>query len=81
MKLAAAQSHPDSLRWSIRCDKVSVPIADIGVDVAATSSWIFQIPANCPAQWLELTGRAGDFTQQAEVTIAQFRLRRVRSNG
>jgi hypothetical protein len=81
MKLAAAQSHPDSLRWSIRCDKVSVPIADIGVDVAATSSWIFQIPASCPAQWLELTGRAGDFTQQAEVTIAQFRLRRVRSNG
>jgi hypothetical protein len=81
MQLAGESSHPDSLRWSIRCDKVSASIADIRVDVAATSGWIFQIPADCPAQWLELTGRAGDFTQQAEATIAQFSLRRVRPNG
>jgi hypothetical protein len=80
MQLAESSSHPESLHWSIRCDKVSEPVADIPVDVAAKRGWTFQIPADCPAQWLELSGRAGDFTQQAEATIARFSLKLVGSN-
>ena len=41
-------------------------------DQVARGAWTFQVPANCPAQWLELSGRSGDIAQQAEVTIANF---------
>jgi hypothetical protein len=80
MQLEGVSSHADSLRWSIRCDKVAVPIADIRVDIAAKHGWMFQIPADCPAQWLELSGRAGDFTQQAQATITGLSIKRVRPN-
>ena len=48
------------------------PIAIIGIDQAARRGWTFQVPANCPAQWLELSGRSGDIAQQAEATITGF---------
>jgi hypothetical protein len=80
MQLEGTSSHADSLRWSIRCDKVAVPVADIRVDVAAKRGWTFQIPAQCPAQWIELSGRAGDFAQQADATIGQLSVKRVAPN-
>jgi hypothetical protein len=80
MQLEGMSSHPDLLHWSIRCDKVAVPVADIRVDVAAKRGWTFQIPAHCTAQWLELSGRTGDFTQQADATIGRLSVKRVAPN-
>lgn len=80
MQLAGSSAHPELLRWSIRCEKSSEPIADIAIDQAAVRSWTFQLPANCPAQRLELVGRSADIAQQAEATITGFMLTREGSN-
>ena len=80
MQVVGAAVHPETLRWSIRCDKAQEPVASIGVDEAGRRGWIFQVPANCPAQWLELSGRSGDVAQQSEVTIAGLGLTRVASH-
>jgi hypothetical protein len=77
MQVTGVSSHPNSLHWSIRCDKTSGSVADIPLDVAAKSGWTFEVPSNCPAQWLELSGRAGDFTEQSEATITRIRLKHV----
>ena len=69
MQVVGAPVHAEALRWSVRCDGVQDPIASIGVDQAAIHGWTFQVPANCPAQWLELSGRSGDIAQQSDVTI------------
>lgn len=81
MQLGPAPVHPEALRWSIRCDKTSQPISSDALADVAAHSWTFQVPANCPAQWLELSGRSGDIAQQSEVTITNFALSRVAANG
>ena len=70
MQLVGANVHADQLHWSVRCANSGEPIATAGVDEAASRGWTFQIPATCRAQWLELSGRAADVAQQAEVTIS-----------
>jgi hypothetical protein len=78
MQLAGSPVHPETLRWSVRCDKTTEPLDSIGIDeLAARGGWNFQVPANCPAQWLELSGRSGDVSQQAEATITGFSLSRA----
>ena len=77
MQAAGSSVHPEALRWSIRCDKASEPFASIGLDEAARRPWTFNVPVNCPAQWLELSGRSGDIAQQSEVTIAALSLSRA----
>ena len=76
----AADAHPELLLWSIRCDKSPDPIASIRIDEAASRGWAFEVPADCPAQWLELSGRSGDISQQAEATITGFNLTRAGPN-
>jgi hypothetical protein len=39
------------------------------------------VPANCPAQWLKLSGMSGDISQQADVTIAGLKLEKAGPNG
>jgi len=75
MGSAADAVHAELLSWSVRCDKTSTPIATIALDAAARGS-TFRIPANCPAQWLELSGRSGDVAQQADLTIGRLSLTR-----
>jgi hypothetical protein len=72
-------AHPELLRWVLRCDQASQPLESVGLDEAAARGWNFAVPANCPAQWLELTGRSGDIAQQSEVTITGLKLTRVTS--
>lgn len=69
-----AEAHPELLHWSIRCDKSPDPVSSVRIDQAARGGWSFQVPAGCPAQWLELSGRSGDISQQAEATITGFNL-------
>lgn len=80
MGLLGSPAHPESLRWSIRCARANEPAASIGADQAAAHSWNFEVPTNCPAQWLELSGRSGDMSQQADVTIGPLRLVRAGKN-
>ena len=80
MHVIGAPSHPEAVRWSIRCDKGGEPISLAPVADVARKGWTFQVPANCPAQWLELSGRSGDVAQQSDVTIGGLTLTRVGGN-
>jgi hypothetical protein len=75
MRIVGAPVHAESLRWALRCDKSQEPVASVGLD-QASRGWTFQIPPNCPAQWLELSGRSGDVAQQSDVTITGLTLTR-----
>jgi hypothetical protein len=79
MLLVGATSHPESLRWSVRCDRSPEPFASVTLDAAARD-WAFQVPANCPAQWLELSGRSSDIRQQSEATITGLALVKAGGN-
>ena len=81
MQLVGAPVHSETLRWSVRCDQASDSLGGAGIDDVVSNGWTFQIPANCPAQWIELSGRSGDIAQQSEVTIANFSLRNVDNRG
>jgi hypothetical protein len=80
MGLTGAPQHPETMRWSVRCNKSSEPLGVVTVDQAARRPWTFSVPADCPAQWLELSGRSGDIAQQAEVTITNFSVTTARPN-
>ena len=80
MRIVGAPLHAESLRWSIRCDKSQEPVASVAFDQAASRGWAFQVPANCPAQWIELSGRSGDVAQQSDVTITGLTLTRTGTN-
>lgn len=81
MQVAGSAVHAEALHWSVRCDKSMEPFASIGIDEAAKLGWRFQVPAGCPAQWLELSGRSGDVAQQSEVRIIGFGLTSGATNG
>lgn len=80
MQLTGGLAQPEQLSWDVRCDKSSEPVASIGITEAAARGWTFQVPENCPAQWIELTGRTGDIAQQSEATIGGLSLRREGPN-
>lgn len=80
MQLTGASVHPEALRWSIRCNKSGEPIASSSIDETARKGWTFQVPASCPAQWIELSGRSGDVAQQSEATITGLNLSRAGTN-
>ena len=81
MTVAGTAADAHALTWSIRCDGSQAPIAAIKLDVAASRTWNFAVPAGCAAQWLELSGVSSDLSHQSEVTIHNLRLVRGRSNG
>jgi hypothetical protein len=68
------------MNWSVRCDGSSKPSASAALDDAARG-WIFAVPPDCAAQWLELSGTSADISQQSDVTISNFKLVQVRPNG
>ncbi len=69
-----------AMNWSVRCDGTSKPFASAGLDDAARG-WIFAVPPDCAAQWVELSGTSADISQQAEVMITNLKLVPVRPNG
>jgi hypothetical protein len=77
LQLVGAAVRPELLRWSIRCDRSAEPISSAELDRVARRGWTFAIPGNCPAQWLELSGRSEDIAQQADATFARLRLQRA----
>jgi hypothetical protein len=81
MQVVGVPVEPEGLLWSIRCDKAQAPFASVEVAQAATRGLIFQVPPNCAAQWLELSGRSGDVAQQSEAIVTGLSLTRVATNG
>jgi hypothetical protein len=77
MQLGGSPVHPELLHWSIRCDGSDGAFGNIAIDQAASAGWTFQVPANCPAQWIQLSGRSADVAQQAEATITGLSLTRA----
>jgi hypothetical protein len=77
MQLVGPPAHVELLSWSLRCDKPGRTISSVGVSEAAARGWTFQVPPDCPAQWIELSGRSGDVAEQAEMTIGSLSLKRV----
>jgi hypothetical protein len=77
LQLVGDPVHPDVLRWAIRCDRSAEPVSSAPIDQVARRGWAFEIPANCPAQWLELAGRSGDISEQADATFTRLRLQRA----
>ena len=75
MRLIGDRARATSLAWSLWCDQATSPIASVTLDKAA-AGWSFEVPANCPAQWLKLSGSSGDISQQIDVTIGALRLQR-----
>ncbi|HET8750302.1 MAG TPA: hypothetical protein VFM42_06135 [Sphingomicrobium sp.] len=73
--------HPESLSWSIRCDKSASALSSAGIDATTPRGWSFRVPPDCPAQWLELTGRSEDISQQSDVTIGGLKLERSNGRG
>lgn len=67
-----------TLNWSLWCDKASSPISSVTLDAAA-NGWRVGVPAGCPAQWLKLSGSAGDISQEIDVTIGALKLERMPS--
>jgi hypothetical protein len=81
MTVTGGREQQHALNWSIRCDRSQTPFAALPLDVVATRSWEFQVPAGCRAQWLELSGVSADMARQSDLTIARFSLTADRSNG
>jgi hypothetical protein len=78
---SAGETADDVLRWTVTCDKGSRPIASAPLSGALGRRWSFDVPADCPAQRLELLGASPDVPQQADVTIRRVRLVRSGGNG
>jgi hypothetical protein len=81
MEMAATARDAHALTWSVRCDGRAGPIAAIPLDVARSRSWRFAVPADCPAQWIELSGVSTNAARQSEATIQNMRLVPERPNG
>ena len=69
------------LTWSVRCDKSDTPLAAVPLGTAAFRPLSFEVPAGCPAQWIELSGISSDVSHQSDVTINSINLVREQPNG
>lgn len=77
MQLMGDPARAHSLTWSIWCDQSLEPIASVTLDRAAAQGWRFEVPKNCPAQWLKVSGVSSDMPQQSDVTVAGLKLERA----
>ena len=65
-----------ALHWVIRCAAGGNPLVDIPVQEGRRAVQ-FSLRPDCPAQWLELAGIAGDMPQTSEMIVRDLRLERV----
>lgn len=79
-RLSAPSSSADgsgALYWLVRCDQGAGEITRAPVGQGGLT---FTVPTGCPAQWLELNGRASDFGRQSDTAIGPVALSRVSSS-
>jgi hypothetical protein len=74
-RLLGGQSAGENrITWSIWCDKALAALSSVTLRQGAEGGLQFAIPADCPAQWLRLSGSSGDIAQQADIMIGELRL-------
>ncbi|HEX8839775.1 MAG TPA: hypothetical protein VF750_04825, partial [Sphingomicrobium sp.] len=76
MQLLGDKARATALNWSIWCDKAAEPISSVTLDAAARG-WQFTVPPSCAAQWLRLSGAAGELPQQVDATIGGLKLEKA----
>lgn len=74
MRLLSGSPQAQALNWSVTCVGAQNPIASVPLDVAAARGFLFDVPANCRAQSLQLSGVSADLPQQSDVTISDLKL-------
>lgn len=78
----AAEGEADGeggrLAWTVSCpsgNRALASVAIAGVDFTPDRfSEEFSVPADCPAQWLRLTGKFGEFPKDQRVTISGLQI-------
>jgi hypothetical protein len=68
-----------SLVWKLRCLPSKKSLASLGLASGRRVSGDFAVPADCPAQLLELSGVAPEFPQTVDVTVRGLALSKVAS--
>ena len=82
MQLTGDSAHARSLLWSVTCANSKATLACVPLDSAAAArGWQMTVPADCPAQQLELLGASPDLPQQVDLTIGNLRLSPEAGNG
>jgi hypothetical protein len=70
-----------NLAWSIRCDDNKAVLLELPIPKTSSAprvvSGSFQVPAECPAQWLGLGGTAAEFPSEQNVVIRDLQVTRV----
>ncbi|GAA3890144.1 hypothetical protein GCM10022276_06500 [Sphingomonas limnosediminicola] len=77
IRVSGDPARTKSLHWSVRCDKKDAPLGAIGLDAISARGLTFTVPADCPAQWVELGGTSGDISHQVDATIEGVKLEAV----
>jgi hypothetical protein len=78
--VSGSSERAGALRWELTCTASTTVIDSFALDASPRRAWEFVIPSNCPAQQIELVGRAGDLPQQVELTIPRITLSPGRPN-
>lgn len=71
---AGTPTNADALQWRLTCLDTNAALASIPLSAALAAPWSFAVPANCPAQHLELFGSSADSPKQSEATIRSISL-------
>jgi hypothetical protein len=79
LRLVGDPAQVRAISWSLKCANAQEAAAAVRLDVAAARGWAFNVPANCPAQWLELSGRSSDLSQESDFAITGLRLEPARA--
>jgi hypothetical protein len=74
MRLLSDASQAKALNWAVTCVGARTPLSSAPLDVAASQGVTLQVPPDCRAQWIELSGVAADMPRQADITIVGLRL-------
>lgn len=81
MRVMGGGDRAASLRWTLTCANAQAPFATISLDALSKGPLVFDVPAGCGAQRLEVAGSSSDIPQQADVTIDQLSLTRAKADG
>lgn len=76
MTVSGAEAASGSLSWKLRCANGGKELLVVPLPMAGGTEARFNVPADCPAQWIELSGRSGDIAQSSDVTITRLSLER-----
>jgi hypothetical protein len=74
MQVSADQQSSASLHWSILCLGPTKLLSSTDLRSAWSTGWRFTVPANCPAQSLQLMGHGSDIPRQSEAVISSMKL-------